>query len=223
MKNEEQREVFMRMRIILVVFILIVIFASGCISSVNVNKIDVSIENVNPSEILPLINSNDDITLFNIGAEVMENSGFIKKEEQNYGYYAVTVNSTNTMAPNFFICGFVNGITLFIPSLIGFPTDLQEFNLTAYLYIFNCEGTLIKIYRNSETFKKIAGLYYGQDPNKKASHFYTMLFSGILEQADSQKDEINFLLKNAGPVTNANMLAARTKITDFFKLNTSRR
>jgi len=34
-----------------------------------------------------------------------------------------------------------------------------------------------------------------------------------------QKDEINYLLKGAGPVTAENRQAARMKITEFFKLN----
>jgi hypothetical protein len=65
----------------------------------------------------------------------------------------------------------------------------------------------------------MSGLYYGQDPHKKASRYYSILFKGILEQVNIQKDEINYLLKTAGPVTTENMQSARMKITEFFKLN----
>jgi hypothetical protein len=78
---------------------------------------------------------------------------------------------------------------------------------------------MIKVYRNSNSFNKIAGLYYGQDPHKKASQYYSILFNGILDQVNIQKDEINYLLRAAGPITTENMQAARMKITEFFKLN----
>jgi hypothetical protein len=115
----------------------------------------------------------------------------------------------------------VNGLTLFTLSLIGFPTDLQDFNVTAFLYIFDSTGTMIKVYRDANTFTKTAGLYYGQDPNKKASRYYSALFKAMLEQANRQSDEINYLLEAAGPITNETMQAARLKITEFFNLNKS--
>jgi hypothetical protein len=105
--------------------------------------------------------------------------------------------------------------------LIGFPTDLQKFDVTAYLYIFDSTGTVIKVYKNADSFTKLAGLYYGQDPNKKASRYYSALFKTMLEQANRQSDEINYLLEAAGPITNENRQAARLKITEFFNLNKS--
>ena len=78
---------------------------------------------------------------------------------------------------------------------------------------------MIRVYTNSNSFNKIVGLYYGQDPHKKASHYYSMLFREILGQINIQKDEINYLLREAGPITTENMQTARMKITEFFKLN----
>jgi hypothetical protein len=198
---------------------LVVLFHTGCVSNINNTKININIDNVHQTRIFPLRNSNDDITLFYIGFQAMEESGFLSEYGQAYGYYAVAVNYHNYKAPNFFILGWVNGLTLFLPSLIGFPTDLQEFELTAYLYIFDSAGTMIKTYKNSDTFTKLAGLYYGQNPNKKASQHYSILFKKMIEQANAQSDEINYLLKEAGSITNDNMQAARLKIMDFFKLN----
>jgi hypothetical protein len=194
-----------------------ILFITSCASTINKTKLNISIDNIQGTSILPLMNSNDDITLYHIGSQVMEQSNFLNRNGQHYGYYAVAVNNKNDKAPNFFICAWVNGLTLFIPSLIGFPTDLQEFYITAYLYIFDSSGNMIKVYKNSDTFTKLAGLYYGQDPNKKASKYYSHLFKGMLEQINTQSDEINYLLEKAGPITDDNMQSARLKITEFLK------
>jgi hypothetical protein len=105
-----------------------------------------------------------------------------------------------------------------VPSLVGFPTDLQEIDITAYLYIFDSAGTLIKVYKNSDSFNKLAGLYYGQNPNKKASLYYSKLFKEMIGTANLQNEEINYLLKKAGPITDENMQSGRKEITEFFKL-----
>jgi hypothetical protein len=199
--------------------VLAVLLNTGCVSKINDSRLNMDLGNVRQSEILKLVNSNDDITLYNMGSQIMVESGFMNQSGQEYGYYAIAIYNYVDSAPNLFILGWVNGLTLFVPSLIGFPTDLQEFGITAFLYIFDSTGTMIKVYRNSNSFTKMAGLYYGQDPHKKASRFYSGLFSEILAQANMQKDEINYLLRQAGPVTTENMQDARMKITDFFKLN----
>jgi hypothetical protein len=196
---------------------LTVFLNTGCVSTINNAKLNIDIGNMSQAEILPLKNSNDDIILYYIGSQVMEQSGFLNRNGQGYGYYAVEVSSYNNKAPNFFIYGWINGLTLFLPSLIGFPTDLEEFDITAYLYIFDSSGTMIKVYKNSNSFTKLAGLYYGQNPNKKASKYYSLLFRGMLDPANKQSDEINYLLREAGPITTENMQAARLKIADFFK------
>jgi hypothetical protein len=41
----------------------------------------------------------------------------------------------------------------------------------------------------------------------------------MLEKAGLQSEEINYMLKQAGPITDENRLAGRTEITEFFKLN----
>jgi hypothetical protein len=194
-----------------------VFFNTSCISNINNAKLNINIDNIRQTEILSLKNNNDDTTLYYIGSQVMEQSGFLNRNGEGYGYYAVTVSSSNSKAPNFVICGWVNGLTLFLPSLVGFPTDLKKFDITAYFYIFDSTGTMIRTYKNSNTFTKLAGLYYGQDPNKKASRYYSSLFKGMLEQANIQSDEINYLLKEAGPITNDNIQAARMKMTEYFK------
>jgi hypothetical protein len=199
--------------------ILAAFFLAGCVSDINNTRLNIRVDNIQQAEILPLTGSNNELTLYHIGSQVMEQSGFLNREGQGYGYYAVSVKNTRDKAPNFFICGWVNGLTLFTLSLLGIPTDLEEFGVTAFLYIFDSAGTMIKVYRDSDTFTKLAGLYYGQDPNKKASRYYSALFKGLLEQANRQSAEINYLLRAAGPVTNENMQAAQTKLTEFFSKN----
>jgi hypothetical protein len=199
--------------------VLIMLFNTGCVSNINNTRLNLGIDNIQKSEILKLINSNDDITLCKLGSQIMEESGFLNQNGQGYGYYAIALKDRNDFAPNMLSLGFINVLTLYFLSLIGFPTDLQKFEITADLYIFDSTGTMIKVYRNSNSFNKMSGLYYGQDPHKKASQYYSILFKGILEQINIQKDEINYLLKTAGPVTTENMQSARMKITEFFKLN----
>lgn len=194
------------------------LFMAGCVSNVSNTKININVDNIQQSEILPLRNGNDDIILYEIGSQAMEQSGFLNGYGQAYGYYAVEIENSNEKAPNFFICAWVNGLTFFVPSLVGFPTDLQKIDVTAYLYIFDSTGKLIKIYKNSDSFNKLAGLYYGQNPNKKASVYYSSLFKGMIERANSQSEEINYLLREAGPITDENMQSAREKITGFFKV-----
>jgi hypothetical protein len=204
---------------LILALVLTMFFNTGCVSNINNTRLNLGIDNVHQSEILKLINSNDDITLYKLGSQIMEESGFLNKNEQGYGYYAIALKNSGDFAPNMLSLGFINALTLYSLSLIGFPTDFREFDITADLYIFDSTGTMIKTYRNSNSFNKIAGLYYGQNPHKKASQYYSILFKGILEQVNMQKDEINYLLKTAGPVTTENMQSARMKITEFFKKN----
>jgi hypothetical protein len=194
------------------------IFTTGCVSNINNTKLTINVDNIQQTEILPLKNGNDDVVLYKIGSQAMERSGFLNRHGQAYGYYAVKIENSKSQAPNFFICAWVNGLTLFVSSLVGFPTDLQEIDITAYLYIFDSAGTLIKVYKNSDSFNKLAGLYYGQNPNKKASLYYSNLFKGIMEVANSQSEEINYLLKEAGTITDENMQFGRRRITEFFEL-----
>ncbi|MDR2922998.1 MAG: hypothetical protein LBU85_06630 [Treponema sp.] len=201
--------------------VLTILFNTGCVSGINNTRLDLGIDNIQKSELLKLTNSNDDINLSRLSSQIMEESGFLNQNGQEYGYYAIGLNHHHDNAPNSVFLGFINAITLFVPSLIGFPTDLQEFDITAYFYIFDSTGTMIKIYKYSNSFNKIAGLYYGQDPTQKASHYYSILFKGILDQINKQQDEINYLLKEAGPITTENRQAARIKITAFFDLDKS--
>jgi hypothetical protein len=200
-------------------FVLTVLFNTSCVSDINNTKLNMNIDNIQQSEILKLINSNDDITLYKLGSQIMEKSGFLNQSGQGYGYYAIALKNSKDFAPNKLFLVLFNGLILFIPSLIGIPTDLQDFDITAYLYIFDSTGTMIKVYKNSNTFRKLSGLYYGQDPDEKASKYYSILYKGILEQINIQIDEINYLLKKTGPITIENTQPARMKITEFFRLN----
>lgn len=63
--------------------------------------------------------------------------------------------------------------------------------------------------------------YYAVDiknSNNKASLYYTSLFNGMIETANLQSEEINYLLREAGPITDENTQSGRTKIAEFFKI-----
>jgi hypothetical protein len=190
---------------------------SGCVSTINSHRLDITITGMQKSQILPLKNGNDDLALSSIGAQVMEQSGFLDRTGQPYGYYAIAVKQSQNLVPFTWIVLYINSFTLYAPSLIGFPTDMEEFDITAYLCIFDSTGTMIKVYKKSDAFTQVAGLYYGQNPNKRASEYYSRLFKSIIEQVYIQSNEINYLLETVGPITNENMQAAQLKINEFFK------
>jgi hypothetical protein len=200
---------------------LVVLCCAGCLSTINDTRLNISIDNLGQSPVLPLRNFNHDINLYRLGSQIAEQSGFLNNAGQPYGYYTVGFRSRSDKAPNFFIFAWVNGLTLFVPSLIGFPTDLEEFDITAYFYIFDSAGVLIKMYTYTDSFTKLAGLYYGQDPNKKASRIYSALVKSILEQVSLQSAEINYFLEQAGPVSDDNRQAALVEIEGFLKKDAS--
>jgi hypothetical protein len=199
--------------------VLLILFTTGCVSEINKARINLKINDIKKSELHKLINGNDDLNLYRLGLEAMEKTDFLNQNGQAYGYYAIEMEVVNDWAANTGLLGFFNTITLFIPSLIGVPTDVKKFDLTVKFYIFDSTGKMIKIYKNSNSFDKVGGLYWGQNPDKKASRYFSSLFKEILNQINVQTDEINYLLNEAGPVTVENMQAARVKITEFFKLN----
>jgi len=191
----------------------------GCVSTINDTKLNISVDNIQQTEILPLKNGNNDITFYSIGSNVMEKSGFFCQNENKYGYYVIAMDSRNKEGRNQLIFGWINGLTLFIPSLLGFPTESSEITMTAYLYIFDSNGKLIKYYQNTNSFSQTTGLYYGKNPHGKASVYYSRLFTEILDQVNTQKDEINNSLENAGPITNDNMRIAQENIREYFRVN----
>ena len=189
----------------------------GCVSTINDTKLNISIDNIQQTEILPLKNGNNDITFYSIGSNIMEKSGFFSQNENKYGYYVIAMDSRNKEGRNQLIFGWINGLTLFIPSLLGFPTESSEITMTAYLYIFDSNGKLIKYYQNTNSFSQTTGLYYGQNPHRKASIYYSRLFTEILDHVNTQKDEINNSLRNVGPITNDNMRIAQENIREYFR------
>lgn len=190
---------------------------AGCVSNINYHRVDITITDMQKSEILPLKNGNDDLALSSIGSQVMEQSGFLDRTGQPYGYYAIAIKASQDIVPFAWFFFYINSFTLYVPSLIGFPTDWEEFDITAYLCIFDSTGTMIKVYKKSDTFTQVAGLYYGQNANKRAAWYYSRLFKNIIEQVYIQSNEINYLLETVGPITNENMQSAQLKINEFFK------
>jgi hypothetical protein len=211
--------VFGKALTLIITSVLLILFTTSCVSGIDKARINLKINDVKQSELLKLINGNDDLNFYRLGLEAMEKTDFLNQNGQAYGYYAIETEISNDWAANTGLLGFFNTITLFIPTLIGVPTDVRKFDLTVNFYIFDSTGKMIKIYKNSNSFEKVGGVYWGQNPDKKASRYFSFLFKEILNQINIQSDEINYILNEAGPVTIENMQAARVKITEFFKLN----
>ena len=90
--------------------VLAVLLNTGCVSKINDSRLNMDLGNVRQSEILKLVNSNDDITLYNMGSQIMVESGFMNQSGQEYGYYAIAIYNYVDSAPNLFILGLVNGL-----------------------------------------------------------------------------------------------------------------
>jgi hypothetical protein len=173
------------------------ILLAGCVSGIDRYEMDLTISS-RPSRILNLKCYEGLNLSFQQGEKLMK-SGFLDTSGEEYGYYVVEFKSgwdTGTFD------GWVGleSALLFIPSLIGVPTDKETLNVGAQLSIYDSNGTLVKQYQETGQFTKTAGLYYGHNPTKRAAKEMRKLFAKIQEKADRDSDAINYQLLAAGPV-----------------------
>jgi hypothetical protein len=182
----------------LYVFVLIIGFSFlGCVGSINYRKIDLTTNN-RSSQILNLRNYGDkDLDVLRQSEKLMKN-GFLDTRGEEYGYYQIAYSHDSSWHGGW---AFFHAFTFGISSLIGVPTDSEDYTLTAILKIYDSNGILVKDYRKTESFTQTAGLYYGHNPTKRAEREFIKLFSELQQTASMQSGEINQALLAAGPVT----------------------
>jgi len=104
--------------------------------------------------------------------------------------------------------------------LLGIPYETAHFQIQASLYIFDSEGKMVSRFIETGSFSQTAGLYYGHNPTRNAAAAFSKLFEEIFQTASMKSDEINHVLRAAGPITEKNREQAIENIKTF--LNTSR-
>lgn len=182
-------------------FVLILLLI-GCTSSPDMRRINVS-SNVT-SKILNLKNSGDGNT--SLADRVMKN-GFLSTGEE-YGYYTMNLSAREAGYSEGYPHNFYNaavpaifgGLTLGIPFLLGVPTEITDFVLSAKLDILDSNGNTIKSYSDSETITKAAGLYYSGDSTYKANDAFYRLVRNVQRRAAADSNVINTALLAAGPI-----------------------
>jgi len=140
-------------------------------------------------------------------------SNFVDTRGKQMGYYTVNFTRSNRLSGGGYVLAFLTGFFLYTPAVLGMPFQVSTETLSAYLTIFDSQGNLVESFRKSGNFKLATGLYYGHDATKKAGKKYNELFRDLLEQANMKSRSITDLLDVAGPVTQQNTSAARSRIS----------
>jgi hypothetical protein len=169
--------------------------------------------NVKSQQILNLQNYGDNDIDFARQSENLMKNGFLDTRSQEFGYYHVDYSTYRNQG------GMAYWQAALVPILldfVGFPTDSATFDLTAYLYIFDSSGNLVKRYEKRDSFYQVAGLYYGHNPTKKAARKFSALYEEIFQAATRESGEINQALEASGPITAENRALAMEKIASYF-------
>jgi len=191
---------------------------SGCVSFIDTNKMTLNTTN-KPGQILNLKYAGDSNKALAAKAEHMVNNGFLNNQEEAYGYYDVRYEVT-TQSGNF------RNFMLYIPILwvapvLGIPTGVSQFNLTAHFYIFDSDGNAVKHYSNTRTYRQPFGLFYNNGfATKKGGKEFSKLFDEIFANSASDSAIINQALQQAGSISkNANIASVQSNIDRFFREN----
>jgi hypothetical protein len=204
---------------VFLVLVLVIGFISfNCVGVVESRKMDLNTD-IRSQQILNLrYYGGNDIDFIRQAERLMKN-GFLDTRGEEYGYYRIAYNTDAEYGWGVFSIIHACFLTLLYPlSLVGFPTDDASFDLTAYLYIYDSEGNLVKSYQKRDSFTQIAGIYYGAGDaavTRKAARVYSKLFEDLFRTANVQSGEINQALLKAGPVTQGKDSAAKSKIASY--------
>lgn len=193
------------------IFVLFLL-TQGCVGLVRYRDMNLQTQVKEPS-ILNLHNyASSDIAYFR-QAEKLIRGKLVKSEGDEYGYYVIKYKSVrcneNWIYLNIFTCGLL--------CLFGGPISDAEFDLTAYLYIFDSNGKLLKEYKREGYVKQTAGLYYGHNPTKKVEQKYSELYEKIFSLASREAEEINAQLLESGPIRDEKRADAKANIEKYFQ------
>jgi len=198
---------------IFVVFFL----TQGCVGMVRYNKMDLQSKTSYP-RLLNLRNYGSLETDYVEQAEKLVRGHLIKREGEAYGYYVVKYGGkrqNKSLVPT------STAPIMLLLWLCGVPMDKAKFELTAYFYIFDSNGELIRAYEKTGFTKQYAGIYYGYNPTKKVAKKYSELYNCIFEDVMAEAGEINNLLLASGPITDEKSIVAEGKISKSLELSES--
>lgn len=187
---------------------------SGCISNVTLREME--LESDASSEILNLklvggeedykgsrsqtqykkLSTENDISISKMEMKLFD--GYFDETEPQYGYAVLEYESE--MLEGAMSCWAATLVTIPL-YFVGFPTDSADFNLTAKFSIYDSYGNLVKTFSKTDRFYRVAGIYYGKNPTKKAAKCFSALFTELFEAAAHQSRTINEALLAAGPIT----------------------
>jgi len=191
---------------------------SSCVSFIDTRKMNLDANNTS-DKILNLKYAGDADEILAAAAEKMVKNGFLNSHEEEYGYYDVRYE-VDTQSGNF------RGIMLYIPilwvaPLLGVPTGVSQFHLTAHFYVFDSNGIIVKHYSNSKDYNQVFGLYYQNGyATKKGAKEFSQLFNAIFDEAARDSAAINEALRQAGPVSgNSSITEVQASIDRFFREN----
>ena len=153
-------------------------------------------------------------TTKNTELEKLIRNHLFKNEGEEYGYYVLKYHTTRTS--NILPACLHTGLLYILP-LFAVPTHLVDFDLKVDLYLFDSQGNLVKKYKSSDSFRQVAGLYYGHNPQRKMERKYSELYDGLFRKANQEAEYINNILLKSGPIGDKNRKQAKTNIEMFFK------
>lgn len=206
------------MKRIIYLGVLLMLFVS-CVNTVQLTKMDLATEKKSPV-ILNLKNAGtvDSNIDFFMQSERLLKGSLLQMNGDEWGYYDVTYRVDEGEHASKGL-SYTVGSTLGVWALLGLPTDIVRFDLSASLYLFDSNGNLVREYHDRNNFIQVAGLYYGYNPTKRVAKKFSKLYEKMFELAWLQSNEINKSLKKAGKVTEEKDEAARQKIKEFYENN----
>jgi hypothetical protein len=169
----------------------------GCSTrSFNINEVEFSIED-KPLKVMPLKyykQSNID----NERAEKIMKS--IMADGEYMGYYFIHHEFERTDETLFlFRISLIDGTIGFVLNVFGVPKARKYYNLKALVYLFDSHGDITGIYEKSGTIVKYVGFYYGHRvPIEEIGKKYNSMFKEIVNNIDSDKERVNYLLELSG-------------------------
>ena len=202
----------------LILLSLVMVCFSGCLSLHNIEFREMNLRASTFGRLLNLHNYGDtNLDLLNQSEKLVGDSLILKSGDE-YGYYAIDYDVTEHVYKGYSILSGILAFApnLFFPCLFGLPYKYMRFNLSANLYIFDCEGNLVRMYDEKKEIKRAEGIYYGHNQTKNISKQYSQMFAMIFEKANAESETINSELKKKGVLTEEKKALATSKIIVFF-------
>jgi hypothetical protein len=182
------------MKLLIVLFSILFI---GCsTTSVDINKMNFSLED-KPQKVKPLKYYKQSNINNEKAEKIMQN---ILANGEYMGYYYINHDYERTEETLFlFKISLIDGTIGFALNVLGVPKARKYYNLKARVYLFDSHGDITGIYEKSGTITKYVGLYYGHSvPLEEIEKEYNAMFKEILDNIDSDKERVNYLLELSG-------------------------